>query len=164
MKDKDSKQIWENWAGDTKMNRMHARAQAMRDAQRDSHMSRAVGNPSLYDRNLPPPEENPYDDDSIRIMAQKHLGIQIERGVDGQWVKIGDKFAGEKDQPLSDRELIQVNQIEKQVKGNIQETREAPKGKHYTKSGALKSGDADADGDGGPKFRSDPTDKPGPGD
>ena len=44
------------------------------------------------------------------------------------------------------------------------ETREAPKGKHYTKSGALKSGDADADGDGGPKFRSDPTDKPGKGD
>lgn len=44
------------------------------------------------------------------------------------------------------------------------ETREAPKGKHYTRGGALKSGDADADGDGGPKFRSDPTDKPGPGD
>jgi hypothetical protein len=48
--------------------------------------------------------------------------------------------------------------------GSLHETREAPKGKHYTKSGALKSGDADADGDGGPKFRSDPTDKPGPGD
>ena len=48
--------------------------------------------------------------------------------------------------------------------GSLHETRGAPKGKHYTKSGALKSGDADADGDGGPKFRSDPTDKPGPGD
>lgn len=48
--------------------------------------------------------------------------------------------------------------------GTLHETREAPKGKHYTKRGALKSGDADADGDGGPKFRSDPTDKPGPGD
>ena len=46
----------------------------------------------------------------------------------------------------------------------LEETREAPKGKHYTKRGALKSGDADADGDGGPKFRSDPTDKPGKGD
>ena len=51
------------------------------------------------------------------------------------------------------------------VPGNeIHETRTAPKGKHYTKQGALKSGDADADGDGGPKFRSDPTDKPGKGD
>ncbi|MDB4430232.1 hypothetical protein N9273_00265, partial [bacterium] len=37
------------------------------------------------------------------------------------------------------------------------EAKEAPKGKHYTKRGVLKSGDADADGDGGPKFRSDPT-------
>ena len=50
------------------------------------------------------------------------------------------------------------------VGGSLNETREAPEGKHYTKRGALKSGDADADGDGGPKYRSDPTDKPGPGD
>ena len=41
----------------------------------------------------------------------------------------------------------------------LTETREAPEGKHYTKSGNLRSGDADADGDGGPKFRSDPTDR-----
>lgn len=47
---------------------------------------------------------------------------------------------------------------------DISETREAPDGKHYTRNGALKSGDADADGSGGPKFRSDPTDKPGKGD
>ena len=37
------------------------------------------------------------------------------------------------------------------------EAKEAPKGKHYDKAGRLQSGDADADGDGGPKFRSDPT-------
>ena len=47
---------------------------------------------------------------------------------------------------------------------DISETREAPKGKHYTKQGVLKTGDADADGDCGPKYRSDPTDKPGKGD
>ena len=81
-------------------------------------MSRAVGSPSLYDRNLPPPEENPQHDESIRMMAQQHLGIQINRGADGQWIKIGDKFTGEKDQPLSDQELVQVNQIEKQVKSS----------------------------------------------
>lgn len=37
------------------------------------------------------------------------------------------------------------------------EAKEAPKGKHYDKAGRLQSGDADSDGDGGPKFRSDPT-------
>ena len=37
------------------------------------------------------------------------------------------------------------------------EAKEAPKGKHYDSAGRLRSGDADADGRGGPKFRSDPT-------
>lgn len=37
------------------------------------------------------------------------------------------------------------------------EAKEAPKGKHYTKGGHLRKGDADSDGRGGPKFRSDPT-------
>ena len=39
----------------------------------------------------------------------------------------------------------------------ILEAKEAPKGKHYDSAGRLRSGDADADGRGGPKFRSDPT-------
>lgn len=46
----------------------------------------------------------------------------------------------------------------------VEETRTAPKSKHYRSDGSLHSGDADADGDGGPKYRSDPTDKPGKGD
>ena len=39
------------------------------------------------------------------------------------------------------------------------ETKSAPKGYHFTRSGKLKKGDADADGDGGAKLRSDPLDK-----
>ena len=37
------------------------------------------------------------------------------------------------------------------------EAKEAPKGRHYTKGGQLRKGDADSDGRGGPKFRSAPT-------
>lgn len=37
------------------------------------------------------------------------------------------------------------------------EAKEAPKGKHYDSAGRLRKGDADADGRGGPKYRSDPT-------
>ena len=37
------------------------------------------------------------------------------------------------------------------------EAKEAPKGKHYDSAGRLRSGDADSDGRGGPKYRSDPT-------
>jgi hypothetical protein len=39
------------------------------------------------------------------------------------------------------------------------ETKGAPKGYHFTRDGKLKKGDAGADGDGGPKLRSDPLDK-----
>ena len=39
------------------------------------------------------------------------------------------------------------------------EVKSAPKGYHFTRSGQLKKGDADVDGDGGEKLRSDPIDK-----
>lgn len=42
---------------------------------------------------------------------------------------------------------------------SILETKSAPKGFHFTKDGKLKRGDADVDGSGGPKLRSDPLDK-----
>lgn len=41
----------------------------------------------------------------------------------------------------------------------LEETKSAPKGFHFTKDGKLKRGDADVDGPGGPKLRSDPLDK-----
>lgn len=39
----------------------------------------------------------------------------------------------------------------------LNEAKEAPKGKHYDSAGRLRKGDADSDGRGGPKYRSDPT-------
>lgn len=41
----------------------------------------------------------------------------------------------------------------------LDETKSAPKGFHFTKDGKLKRGDADQDGPGGPMLRSDPLDK-----
>jgi hypothetical protein len=41
----------------------------------------------------------------------------------------------------------------------LQETKGAPKGYHFTRSGQLKKGDAGQDGPGGPMLRSDPLDK-----
>ena len=43
--------------------------------------------------------------------------------------------------------------------GPKSETKEAPKGHHFTRSGKLKKGDAGQDGDGGKMLRSDPLDK-----
>jgi hypothetical protein len=42
---------------------------------------------------------------------------------------------------------------------SLNETKSAPKGFHFTKDGKLKRGDADVDGPGGAKLRSDPLDK-----
>lgn len=47
----------------------------------------------------------------------------------------------------------------KMRKALTQETKGAPKGYHFTRSGQLKKGDAGADGPGGKKLRSDPLDK-----
>ena len=41
----------------------------------------------------------------------------------------------------------------------LEETKGAPKGHHFTKGGQLKRGDADQDGHGGPMLRTDPKDK-----
>ena len=41
----------------------------------------------------------------------------------------------------------------------LEETKGAPKGYHFTKGGQLKRGDADQDGHGGPMLRTDPKDK-----
>ncbi len=41
----------------------------------------------------------------------------------------------------------------------VDETKSAPRGFHFTSDGRLKRGDADVDGDGGKKLRSDPLDK-----
>ena len=54
-------------------------------------------------------------------------------------------------------ELLRTNmEFDKLVK-QILEAKEAPKGKHYNSAGQLRKGDADSDGRGGPKYRSDPT-------
>jgi len=47
----------------------------------------------------------------------------------------------------------------KAISSKVDETKGAPKGYHFTKDGKLKKGDADADGPGGKKLRSDPLDK-----
>lgn len=47
----------------------------------------------------------------------------------------------------------------KNASEDIDETKAAPKGFHFTKDGKLKRGDADTDGPGGAKLRADPLDK-----
>lgn len=57
-------------------------------------------------------------------------------------------------------ELTQKNNEPKKTKANIyRETKEAPAGTYFTKSGQLKKGDPASDGPGGEKLASDPLDK-----
>jgi len=52
-----------------------------------------------------------------------------------------------------------MSKAEAERKFGKPEVKSAPKGYHFTRDGKLKKGDADADGDGGAKLRSDPLDK-----
>ena len=70
--------------------------------------------------------------------------------------KIVKRYAG------MDRAETRLNKEETEqgvAEENIVETKGAPKGFHFTKSGKLKRGDADQDGNGGPMLRTDPLDK-----
>jgi hypothetical protein len=51
------------------------------------------------------------------------------------------------------------NMMKNANEATVQETKGAPKGYHFTRSGQLKKGDAGQDGPGGPMLRSDPLDK-----
>lgn len=111
-----------------------------------------------------------FEDDSLTTMGSH--GVQVHEGGMETFERysiedLASIIAGLKDQLDPEHEYEIKRYLAMAISdlgGTLHETREAPKGKHYTNRGALKSGDADADGDGGPKFRSDPTDKPGPGD
>ena len=56
--------------------------------------------------------------------------------------------------PMDQKMAISTAQAKK-----VAEVKSAPKGYHFTRSGQLKKGDADQDGDGGKMLRSDPLDK-----
>jgi hypothetical protein len=58
------------------------------------------------------------------------------------------------DMPMGQKMAIATAQAKK-----VAEVKSAPKGYHFTRSGKLKKGDADQDGDGGAMLRSDPLDK-----
>jgi hypothetical protein len=55
-------------------------------------------------------------------------------------------------------QMVGVAKLRKE-ETELDETKSAPKGFHFTKDGKLKRGDADQDGPGGPMLRSDPLDK-----
>jgi hypothetical protein len=72
-----------------------------------------------------------------------------------------DVHEPEKDEITSkDFEMLRTGKKTKAMKEDlVSETKSAPAGHHFTKSGQLKRGDADQDGPGGRMLRSDPKDK-----
>jgi hypothetical protein len=73
-----------------------------------------------------------------------------------------DVHEPEKDEITSkDFEMLRAGKKAKSMKeeAELSETKSAPPGHHFTRSGQLKRGDADQDGPGGRMLRSDPKDK-----
>ena len=115
MNNKDSKTIWESYAG----------AQALRNSQIGAARAGAGGGGgggmpmgggiTNWGPPMKAPSVDSETDTNISTMVQQQLGFQVGKDPEGNWLKIGDKFTGERDAPLSDEERVQVDQITKQV-------------------------------------------------
>lgn len=105
-----------------------------------------------------------YRDKAIKDASRKHRDAQ--RAYDGGNYNRADvKLKSSQKRVASmntatDKIQDKMQKMKKTLIGKpVSETKEAPKGFHFTRSGKLKKGDAGQDGDGGKMLRSDPLDK-----
>ena len=102
------------------------------------------------------------DLDIIVSEAHHHSGMMKKEDTDGQIQELAGKAAQQAAIAIS---LIKAGKkkgtMPKPMRetSELEETKGAPKGYHFTKGGQLKRGDADQDGHGGPMLRADPKDK-----
>lgn len=95
--------------------------------------------------------------------AAKEYGDEakrLQKEIDAQ------KAENERRRAAMKKEEVEIIEVSKELlsrykekTAEVNETKSAPKGFHFTRDGKLKRGDADVDGDGGKKLRSDPLDK-----
>jgi hypothetical protein len=119
MNNKDSKIIWESYAG----------AQALRNSQIGAARAGAGGGGgggmpmgggiTDWGPTKPVPTVDSETTPRIQMMVKQHLGFEVQQDQEGNWLKIGDKFSGGRDAPLSDEERVQVDQITKQVQATV---------------------------------------------
>ena len=88
-----------------------------------------------------------------RDKASNSQAAHAMRGTDGSKDKDTER---KRNRGLATLDKVAAKKMRKAL---TQETKGAPKGYHFTRSGQLKKGDAGADGPGGKKLRSDPLDK-----
>ncbi len=102
------------------------------------------------------------DMDIIVSEAHHHGGMMKKEDTDDQIQELAGKAAQQAAIAIS---LIKAGKkkgtMPKPMRetSELEETKGAPKGHHFTKGGQLKRGDADQDGHGGPMLRTDPKDK-----
>lgn len=128
-------------------------------------------------RKKPNPNKPPVKEENELEEAKGLAGMSLDQ-LKQEHDKVKSKIESEgkskmisMNHPLSQRaRAIRLHMAIKQKQGvaegldreqdaKLDETKSAPKGFHFTKSGKLKRGDANADGPGGAMLRSDPLDK-----
>lgn len=102
--------------------------------------------------------KNTISEDITRKADKKRIKV---KGPDGKpmWRDQKPEIKVEGSTELDDKNAYAGERERRKRKSLELETKGAPKGYHFTRDGKLKKGDAGADGDGGPKLRSDPLDK-----
>lgn len=106
-------------------------------------------------------EIQPISEKVLNNIIKKSIASEIPVNILSE---VYDKYRGKGDSFAFNRlnEFIAksaTSDMDELFESFIAETKEAPKGFHFTRSGKLKRGDAGQDGDGGKMLRSDPLDK-----
>ena len=98
------------------------------------------------------------DDMSKRLQSREKEKRQHDLATKSR--QKGDLEKAKKHDDIARKAVNEKTRLDKIIEYALKkEVKSAPKGYHFTKSGQLKKGDADVDGDGGEKLRSDPLDK-----
>lgn len=97
----------------------------------------------------------------IKKSISAEIPVNILSEVYNKYRGKGDSFAFNRlNEFINKNKTSDMDQVfESFISELFSETKEAPKGFHFTRSGKLKRGDAGQDGDGGKMLRSDPLDK-----
>jgi len=94
-----------------------------------------------------------------REKAMRHMELAKKARADGDHDKANKHTQLARSLQNESTFISKFKEELKQKKRGMSETKGAPKGYHFTRSGQLKKGDAGQDGPGGKMLRSDPLDK-----
>lgn len=127
------------------------------------HDSKKISTGTVYTKKPVKEEVEQMDELSTSTLKSYISGAQKDRASQTDSKNSGDReeanYAKKQIVKRTSGIVDAKSRLNKEEVSQVDETKGAPKGFHFTSDGKLKRGDADRDGNGGPMLRTDPLDK-----